>query len=161
MFFVAWLFKKVLYHGHLFHHNHWKILTFQMVIYHQLKKKWFSILFTFFCRFLQAILKYFVCLWWLKCPYQKDWQTYYGRSDRSGELYYDFSRMTLLRWLTFLLGFLTVIHTVLLFWIYLSLLTLVVVLQWLSLHWEILIMFLSQFPSTFHQNSKRYAPFIV
>ena len=115
----------------------------------------------FFWRFLQAILKYFVCLWWLKCPYQKDWQTYYGRSDRSGELYYDFSRMTLLRWLTFLLGFLTVIYTVLLFWIYLSLLTLVVVLQWLSLYWEILIMLLSQFPLTFHQNSKRYAPFIV
>ena len=37
--------------------------------------------------------------------------------------------------------------TVLLFWIYLFLLVLVFVLQWLSLHWEILIMLLSQFPS--------------
>ena len=59
------------------------------------------------------------------------------------------SQMTLLRWLTFLLGSLTVILTVLLFWIYLFLLTLVFVLQWLSLHWEILIMLLSQFPLTF------------
>ena len=31
------------------------------------------------------------------------------------------------------------------------LLTLVFVLQWLSLDWEILIMFLSQFPLAFHQ----------
>ena len=35
----------------------------------------------------------------------------------------------------------------LLFWIYLFLLTLVFVLQWLSLHWEILIVLLFQFPS--------------
>ena len=53
--------------------------------------------------------------------------------------------MTLLRWLTFLLGSLTVTITALLFWIYLFLLTLVFVLQWFSLHWEILIMLLSQF----------------
>ena len=33
----------------------------------------------------------------------------------------------------------------------LFLLMLVFVLQWLSLHWEILIMLLSQFPLTFHQ----------
>ena len=38
-----------------------------------------------------------------------------------------------------------------LFWIYFFLLMLVFVLQWLSLHWEILIMLLSQFPLTFHQ----------
>ena len=61
------------------------------------------------------------------------------------------SQMTLPRWLTFLLGFQTVILIVLLFWIYLFLLTLVFVLQWLSLHWKILIMLLSQFPLTFHQ----------
>ena len=65
------------------------------------------------------------------------------------------SQMTLLRWfyqmvlsqmtlLTFLLGSQTVILIVLLFWIYFFLLTLVFVLQWLSLHWEILIMFLSK-----------------
>ena len=59
------------------------------------------------------------------------------------------SQMTLLRSLTFLLGSQTVILTVLLFWIYFFLLTLVFVLQWLSLHWEILIMLLSQFPLTF------------
>ena len=55
------------------------------------------------------------------------------------------SQMTLLRWLTFLLGSQTVILIVLLFWIYLFLLMLVFVLQRLSLHWEILIMLLSQF----------------
>ena len=60
------------------------------------------------------------------------------------------SQTTLLRWLTFLLRSLTVILTVLLFRIYLFLLTLVFVLQWHSLQWEILIMLLSQFPLTFH-----------
>ena len=65
------------------------------------------------------------------------------------------SQMTLLRWLTFLLGFQTVILIVLLFWIYLFLLMLVFVLQWLSLHWETLIMLLPQFPLTFHQIHNR------
>ena len=60
------------------------------------------------------------------------------------------SQMTLLRWLAFLLGSQTVILTVLLLWIYLFLLTIVFVLQRLSHHWEILIMFLSQFTLTFH-----------
>ena len=60
------------------------------------------------------------------------------------------SQMTLLRWLTFLLGSQTVILIVQLFWIYFFLLMLVFVLQWLSLHWEILIMLLPQFPLTFH-----------
>ena len=54
-------------------------------------------------------------------------------------------KMTLLRLLTFLLGSLNVILTVLLFWICFFLLMLVFVLQWLSLHWKIL-MLLSQFP---------------
>ena len=44
------------------------------------------------------------------------------------------SQMTLLRWLTLLLGSLTVTLTVLLFWICFFLLMLVFVLQWLSLH---------------------------
>ena len=61
------------------------------------------------------------------------------------------SQMTLLRWLTLLLGSQTVILIVQLFWIYLFLLMLVFVLQWLSLHWEILIMSLFQFILTFHQ----------
>ena len=59
--------------------------------------------------------------------------------------------MTLLRWLTFLLGSQTVILIVLLFWISFFLVTLVFVLLWFSLHWEILIILLSQFPLTFHQ----------
>ena len=57
--------------------------------------------------------------------------------------------MTLLRWLTFLLGFQTVILIVLLFWISFFLLALVFFLLWL--HWEILIILLSQFPLTSHQ----------
>ena len=61
------------------------------------------------------------------------------------------SQITLLRWLTFLLGSQTVILIVLLFWIYFFLLTLVFILQWLSPHCKILIMLLSQFPLTFHQ----------
>ena len=46
------------------------------------------------------------------------------------------SQMTLLRWLTFLLGSQTVIFTVL-FWIYIFFLTLIFVLQGLSLYWKI------------------------
>ena len=71
------------------------------------------------------------------------------------------SQMTLLRWLTFLLGSQTVILTVLLFWISFFLLTLVFVLQRLSLHWEILIMLLSQFPLIFHQIHNRIPHFIA
>ena len=55
--------------------------------------------------------------------------------------------MTLLRWLTFLLGSQTVILSPALLDFFLLLL--VFVLQWLFLHWEILIMLLSQFPLTF------------
>ena len=44
------------------------------------------------------------------------------------------SQMTLLRWLTFLLGSQTVILIVLLFWSYFFFLTLIFVLQWPSLH---------------------------
>ena len=61
------------------------------------------------------------------------------------------SQTILPRCLTFLLGSQTVILMVLPFWIYFFLLTRVFVLQWLSLHWEILIMLLSQFSLTFHQ----------
>ena len=67
--------------------------------------------------------------------------------------------MTLLKWLTFILGSLTVALIVLLFFIYLFLLMLVFVLQWLSLHWEILTMLLSQFPLIFQTDSKWDAPF--
>ena len=70
------------------------------------------------------------------------------------------SQMTLPRWFTFLLGSLTAILIVPLFWIYLFL-TLVFVLQWLSLHWEILIMLLSQFPLTFHQSHNGMPRFIT
>ena len=63
--------------------------------------------------------------------YPKDWITYSGGTDRLGEFCYNFSQEILLRWLTFLLRSKTVMLTVLLFWIYLFLLMLVFVLQWL------------------------------
>ena len=55
----------------------------------------------------------------------KDWLTYSGGTDRPGQLCYNFSQTTWLKWLTFLLGSQTVILIVQLFWIYLFLLTLV------------------------------------
>ena len=70
------------------------------------------------------------------------------------------SHTTVLRWLAFLLRSQTVIPTVLLFWISFFLLTLVFVPQWLSLHSEILIMFLSQFPLTFHHIHNKIPHFI-
>ena len=70
------------------------------------------------------------------------------------------SQMTLLRWLTFLLGSQTVILTVQLLWIYFFPLMLVFILQWFSLHWEILIM-LSQFPLPFYQIFNGVPPFIA
>ena len=69
------------------------------------------------------------------------------------------SQTILLRWLTFLLVSQTAIPIVQLLWIYLFLLTLVFILQWISLHWEILIM--SQFPMTFHQIHNKILRFIA
>ena len=89
----------------------------------------------------------------------KDWLTYSGGTDMLvNSIIIILSQMTLLRWLTFLPRSLTVTLTVLLFQIYLFLL--VFVLQWLSLHREILIMFLSQFLLTFHQTQNGMAHFI-
>ena len=79
----------------------------------------------------------------------KDWLTYSGRTDQPGKLCNFLSQMTLLRWLTFLHGSQTVILIALLFLVYFFLLMLAFVLKWLPPHWEILIMFLSQFPLTF------------
>ena len=66
--------------------------------------------------------------------HHKNWFTYSAGTDRSGELCYNVPQIYLLRWLIFLLGSQTVIVTVLLFWIYFFLLTLVFVLQCFSLH---------------------------
>ena len=67
--------------------------------------------------------------------------------------------MTLLRWLTFLLGYQTVVLTVLFIQIYLFLLTFVV-MYWLALIWEILIILL-QFPLIFRQTQNRMPCFIT
>ena len=64
------------------------------------------------------------------------------------------SVITLFGCLTFLLGSLTVTLTVPLFWISVFLLTLVFVLQRISIHWEILTMLLSQFSLTIHQTQR-------
>ena len=69
--------------------------------------------------------------------------------------------MTLLRWSTFLLRSQTVTLTVWLFWIYFILLMLTFVPQWPSLHWKILIKFLSQFPLNFHRIHNRIPHFIA
>ena len=76
-------------------------------------------------------------------------------------LYYNFSQMTLLKWLTFLLASMTVAFTVLLLSIYLFFLMLVFLLQCLLLHWQILIMLLSQFPFTVCQIQKGMPCFIT
>ena len=64
--------------------------------------------------------------------YHKDWLTYSSRTDRTGSICYNCSQTTLLRWLTFLFASQDLVLTVLLFWIYFFLLTLIFVLQWLS-----------------------------
>ena len=86
--------------------------------------------------------------------HHKDWLVYFGGPNRPGELCYNFSTsylMILLRWLTFLPISLTMTLNFTVFWIYLFLLMLVFVLQWLALYWEILIMLLPQFLLTFRQ----------
>ena len=62
--------------------------------------------------------------------------------------------MILLRWLTFLLISLIVTPRVLLFWISFFLATVVFVIQWITLYWDILIMLLPQFPLTFRHSLK-------
>ena len=90
--------------------------------------------------------------------HHKDWLTYSGGTDRPGELTIFLSQITQM------VSFPTEIpdcdsHSPVL--LDLFLLMLVFVLQWLSLHLEILIMLLSQFPLTFHQMQKRILRFIA
>ena len=89
--------------------------------------------------------------------HHKEWLTYSGGTDRSGELCYNCS---ISNDLTQIVNFPTRIpdcdsHSPA-FLDYFFLLMLVFVLQWLSLHWEILIMLLFQFPLTF-QKTKNYS----
>ena len=84
--------------------------------------------------------------------HHKDWLTYFCRTDRPSELGYNFSlsndvtQMVKFPTQTSDCGSLSLALLDLLF-----LLTLVFVLQWLSLHWENLIMFLAQSLLTFYQ----------
>ena len=98
--------------------------------------------------------------------HHKDWLTYSGGTDRPGELCYNLCELCykISNDLTQIVNCptLTVTLTVLLFWISFFLLTLVLVLQQrLSLHWEILIMLLPQFPLTFQLNQNRMPRLIV
>ena len=93
--------------------------------------------------------------------HHKDWLTYSGGTDRPGELCYNFS---ISNDLTQMVNFPTWIpdcdsHSPALLDISI-LLTLLFVLQWFSLDWEIPIMLLSQFPLTF-QTHKRVPHFIT
>ena len=95
-------------------------------------------------------------------PYANiDWLNYSGGTDRSVELRHNFSVSNNL---TQMVIFSTGIpdsdsHSPAL--LDLFLLTLVFVLQWLSLHCEILIMFLSELPLTFHHIHNRMSHFIT
>ena len=88
--------------------------------------------------------------------HHKDWLTYSGGTDRPGELCFNFS---VSNDLTQIVNFPTRIpdcdsHSPALFDLFL--LTVVFVLQWLSLLWQILLMLLSQFPLTiFHYDYSR------
>ena len=97
--------------------------------------------------------------------HHKDWLTYsaipINLIDAVNSVIIFLSQMTLLRWLTFPLGSQTITFRVFFFWISFFLLTLVFVLQWLSLHWTILIMLLSRFPLTFHQTQKEMSHSII
>ena len=85
--------------------------------------------------------------------HQKDWLTYSGGTDWPGKLCYNFS---ISNYLTQMVNFPSRIpdcnsHSPALL-ICFFLLTLVFVLQWVSLLWEILITLLSQFPLTFQHS---------
>ena len=84
--------------------------------------------------------------------HHKDWLTYYGGTDQPGELCYNFSISNDLTQMvnvpTWIPGYDSHSSALLDFFLFLMLLF---VLQWLSLHWEILIMLLSQVPLTFHK----------
>ena len=92
--------------------------------------------------------------------HHKDWITYSGGTDRSGEFCYNFS---ISNDLTQMVNFPTWIpdcyfHSPLLDLYFF--LTLIFVLQGLSLYWKILVMLLSQSPFTFHHIHNRMPRFI-
>ena len=102
--------------------------------------------------FTSSSVLFFSFYWWTSLP---SCMVHDVISSKIGEtLYHIFSQKNIPKWLTFLLASMTVTLTVLLLWIYLFLLMLIFVLQCLSLHWEILVMLLSQFPLTFYQIKK-------
>ena len=89
--------------------------------------------------------------------HHKDWITYSGLvelTDLVSSVVIFLCQMTLLRWLTFVLGSQAVILAVLLLWIYLFLLILVFVLQWLSLHSDHVVILVSiDFQSCLQQDA--------
>ena len=87
--------------------------------------------------------------------------TYSGRADQPGEFCYNFSQMTLLRWLTFLLRSQTVILTILLFCIYFFLMLIFFSTMVFPPLFISLILLLSQFPLTFNEIHNRMPCFIA
>ena len=85
-----------------------------------------------------------VFVFWELNLHRKDWLTYSDRTDRPVEHCCNLSQLILLRWLAFLLRPLTVSLAIFHCFIYFFFVMLVFVLQWLSLHWKILIMLLFQ-----------------
>ena len=85
----------------------------------------------------------------------KDWLTYSGGTDRPGELHHNFSisndPIHMVDFYTKIAGCDCHSRTLL---DHFFLLTILFVLQWLTLQWEILIMLLSQFPMTCLQTQK-------
>ena len=93
--------------------------------------------------------------------HRKDWLTYSCGTDRTGELSHNFS---ISNNGTQMVNFPSRIpncdsHSPVLLNVFLQ--TLVFVLQWLSLHWEILIMLLFEFSLTFEQTQNRMPRFIA
>ena len=85
--------------------------------------------------------------------HHKDWLTCSGGTDKSGELCYNFSISNdLIQMGNVPTQIPDRYSHGTPFCIYFFLLTLVFVLQWLSLHQQILIMLMPQFPLTFHHN---------
>ena len=94
--------------------------------------------------------------------HHKDWLTYSGGTDGPSEFFYTFS---ISNDLTQMVNFPTWIpdcdyHSPGLLGLF-FLLRLLFLRQWLSLYLEILIMWLSQFPLTFHQIQNRMCHFIT
>ena len=137
-------------------------LSFQLVLLHSLSH--FSFLFrspsSFLCAVFGSLSSNFVFGDFITSITRTGLPILMELIDLVNSVIIFLSQMTWLRWLSFLLRSQTVILIDCSFG-FLSFLMLVFVLQWLSLHWEILIILLCHFPLTFHQIYNRMSCFIT